>query len=468
VAHVNALAGVANAWFDGSPMVLLSGAGASITAGMGHFQEMDQVSLARPLCRYARTVDSAGQIVQILEEALCAAAEPPGPVHVTIPMDVQRAEVPETEVIPAIQCITVQGADENVEEVAASLARSRKPLVVAGSGVYYSDCAAAMLAFCGEYSIPVVTPIWDRGCVDGFSSVFLGVVGAATGGPAVLSDSDCILMAGAVCDYRVGYLQPPAVRQDARVHCFGRSWRSLAEAMGQRQTAHWQEWLRQCVGRRDEFRRSVEARALDQASAVPHAVHVVRAIEEVLSNETVFLIDGGSIGQWAHQLLCCYRYPGHWLTCGRSGVVGWGLAGALAAKLAFPDRPVILLSGDGAFTFNVADLESAVRQRLGFVAIVADDQGWGITRTGHVRQFGEPIASSLGPIAFDDLARSLGAYGVRATEPAQISRELRTALDRPGVTVIHVPITGGNPWGAVVGLPGTYQNRAANAPPASS
>jgi acetolactate synthase-1/2/3 large subunit len=117
----------------------------------------------------------------------------------------------------------------------------------------------------------------------------------------------------------------------------------------------------------------------------------------------------------------------------------------MAAKLAFPDRPVILLSGDGAFTFNVADLESAVRQRLGFVAIVADDQGWGITRTGHVQQFGEPIASSLGPIAFDELARSLGAHGVRAAEPMEISRELRQALDRPGVTVIHVPITGGNP-----------------------
>jgi acetolactate synthase-1/2/3 large subunit len=117
----------------------------------------------------------------------------------------------------------------------------------------------------------------------------------------------------------------------------------------------------------------------------------------------------------------------------------------MAARFAFPERPVILLSGDGAFTFNVADLESAVRQRLGFVAVVADDQGWGITRTGHLRQFGEPIASSLGPIAFDELARSLGARGVRAADPEAISHELRPALKQPGVTVIHVPITGGNP-----------------------
>ena len=106
---------------------------------------------------------------------------------------------------------------------------------------------------------------------------------------------------------------------------------------------------------------------------------------------------------------------------------------------------MILLSGDGAFTFNVADLESAVRQKLPFVAIVADDQAWGITRAGHVRQFGEPIASSLGPIAFDRLAESLGARGVRACTGEELARELRRAIDEPVVTVIHAPIVGGNP-----------------------
>jgi acetolactate synthase-1/2/3 large subunit len=176
-----------------------------------------------------------------------------------------------------------------------------------------------------------------------------------------------------------------------------------------------------------------------------HAIHIVRAIEDLLDLRPVLLIDGGSIGQWAHQLLCAGRYPGDWLTCGRSGVVGWGVGGAMAARLAFPGRPVILLSGDGAFTFNVADIESAARQHLPFVAIVADDQGWGITRVGHVRQFGEAIASSLGPIAFDDLARSFGARGVRTTEPAAVASELRDALARAEVTVIHAPIVGGNP-----------------------
>src|SRR3989442_9702241 len=117
----------------------------------------------------------------------------------------------------------------------------------------------------------------------------------------------------------------------------------------------------------------------------------------------------------------------------------------MGVRLAYRRKPVVLFSDDGAFTFNVAEIECAVRQKLPFVAIVADDQGWGITRTGHVRQFGAPIASSLGPIVFDRLADSLGARGVRVTTPEEVRRELRRAMAEPVVTVIHAPIVGGNP-----------------------
>jgi acetolactate synthase-1/2/3 large subunit len=302
-----------------------------------------------------------------------------------------------------------------------------------------------MLRFCERGSIPVMTPIWDRGLVDAPSSVFAGVIGAATGGPAILAEADFILMAGAACDYRVGYLQPPAIRPDATVLRIENSWSALAEACRETGLDARRQWLALCIARRDEFRTQIEARAEEQARAGLHALHIIRAIETVLPSDPVLLIDGGSIGQWAHHLLCSNRYPGDWLTCGRSGVVGWGVGGGMAARLAFPNRPIILLSGDGAFTFNIADIESAVRQGLGFVAIVADDQGWGITRSGHVRQFGKAIASSLGSIAFDNVASAFGARGVRATTPEAIERELRRALELTEVTVIHVPIVGGNP-----------------------
>ncbi len=447
IAMVNALTGVANAWFDRSPMLLLSGAAAAATAGMGHFQDLDQVGLARSITKFSRSIDTAERTLQILHQALeVATAAAPGPVHLMFPMDIQNAEVPASGVVPLCRlgpesCFS----PGDVHGLAAALAGAQAPLVVAGSGVFYSHSGDALLPFCKEARIPVVTPIWDRGSVDQASPVFCGVVGAASGGPNLLGEADCIVMAGAEADYRVGYLLPPTVRKDARVVAFSGPWDALAAACRSQDGRAREVWLDECVRRRNAFRAAAEHRAREQAGDGMHALHVLEAIRSVAALDPVMLLDGGSIGQWAHQLLCSDRYPGHWLTCGRSGVVGWGIGGAMGARLAFPERPVILLSGDGAFTFNVADLESAARQKLPFVAIVADDLGWGITRTGHVRQFGTPIASSLGPVAFDRLAEALGARGVIATTPDAIAQELRKAIAEPAVTVIHVPIVGGNP-----------------------
>ena len=445
VAHVNALTGVVNAWFDGAPMLLISGAGPLRTRGMGHFQDFNQADMALPVTRYCRAIDSAERVVQILDEAWEAALSPaPGPVHLTFPLDVQEAEVDEERLLRHVPLRLAQPAARDAIEVAAALAQAAQPLIVAGGGLYYAGTAQAMLDFSERYSIPVVVPIWDRGPVDRPAATFMGVLGAATGGPRLLADADCILMAGAVNDYRVGHLQPPAIRRDARVVFWEREWDRLEAAYRRAKGPTHDAWRLEAQRRREEFRHKVAESAARQSGNGIHAWHILQALRHVLASETVLLIDGGSIGQWVHQALCD-RYPGHWLTCGRSAVVGWGVGGAMAARLAFPDRPVILLSGDGAFTFNVADLESAARQQLHFVAIVADDQGWGITRISHEEKFGAPIASSLGPIAFDRLAEALGARGVRVNAPAEIERALRTALAAKTVAVIHVPVTGGNP-----------------------
>ena len=422
VAHVNALTGVLNAHFDGAPMLLISGAGALATAGMGHFQDVDQVSVARPITKYARNIDVPERSVEILDEALrMALAPPPGPVHVTYPMDVQRAEPPAmtpARTAPAAAC----GESE------IDLDGCERPLLVAGSGVFYAGQSEALMQFSERYAIPVVVPIWDRGPIDRLIPTFMGVLGAASGGPELLADADRVFLVGAVADYRTGFAGIPV---GPRLR--------LAKPV-----EPFRAWLAEAAARRDAFRRSVRESGERQAREGTHALHIVDALRQVLTDDAVLIVDGGTIGQWAHQLLGD-RYPGHWLTCGRSGVVGYGLGGAMAARLVFPERPVVLLSGDGAFTFNVAEIECAVRQGLNFTAIVADDLGWGITRTGHLKQFGETIASSLGPIRFDRLAESLGAHGERVERPDAIAPALERALGQKSVTVLHVPVVGGHP-----------------------
>ncbi len=430
IAHVNALSGVVNAYFDGAPMLLVSGAAALRTAGMGHFQDLDQVALAASVTRYARVIDHPERTLQILDDAWRAAspvAGGPGPAHVTYPMDIQSAEVDEERMIrPAAVTVAAGFTPQTFPEC-------ERPVIVAGSGVYYSGQGPALLDYAERHSIPVVTPIWDRGVVDAPSPVFCGVIGAASGGARLIEDSDCLILAGAVTDYRLGYLQHPS-----RVVRIDRGWQALAAS-----NPH-DEWLAKARSRQDEFRQTVRNTGARQAGQGMHAVHVIEALSRTMRADTTLVIDGGSIGQWAHQLLTD-RYPSHWLTCGRSGVVGYGIAGAMAARLAFPARGVILLSGDGAFTFTVAELECAVRQKLPFVAVVADDQSWGITQTGHIRQFGEGIGTSLGPIAFDRLAESLGARGVRVTDPGLLATEIERGVDSGEVTVIHARIVGGNP-----------------------
>jgi acetolactate synthase-1/2/3 large subunit len=438
IALVNALTGAANAYFDGAPMMVISGAAAQSTAGLGHFQDFDAVAAAAPVTKYSRLIDRPERSMQMLDDAWGAAvAARPGPVHLMYPMDVQTAEV-EKQVYAGRYSpgLTATG---DMERLGAALAKAERPLLVAGSGVYYAGTGAAMLEFSRRYAIPVVVPIWDRGVVDTPSETFMGVIGAASGGPSLLADADCIVLAGADIDYRLGYLEPPAIAEGAGVFEAVRGWEDLGAGL-----KPFTGWLAEARRRRSDWAAGIAATGAEQAKAGTHAIHVIAAIKNVLGADGCLLVDGGSIGQWMHQSLDD-RYPGHWLTCGRSGVVGWGLGGAMGARLAYPDRPVVLLSGDGAFTFTVAELECAARQKLPFVAVVADDQKWGITNTGHQRQFGEAISSSLGPIAFDKLAESLGARGVRVTDPARIQPELEKAVASGEVTVLHVPIVGGNP-----------------------
>ena len=470
VAHANALTGVLNAHFDGAPMLLITGITPLARLGYGDFQDFNPVPMAAPICKYARLLDAPGRVAQIVHEAFTAATtDRPGPVHLSLPIDVASAEPEAGEVMQSpVRSGEVRhggAADQElIEEAARRIQSAKRPVMVAGSGVYYSHGEQALADFVGRQQIPTVIPIWDRGSVLEPIEPFLGVIGAASGGARLLPDADLLIMAGAEFDYRVGQLSPPVVAVDAtviRIHADETRLRrgleaqlsihaspaaalgQLAEACGRLDCPPASEWLAEARKRRDAFRQQCIA-AADKFPAGTNGRDVALAVGEVLTGETILLVDGGNIGQWFHQLLL-ERMPGHWLTCGASGVVGWGLPGALAARALYPDRPVILLSGDGAFTFTIAELECASRHGLPFVAVVADDQRWGISASGHTRNYGEPLFSTLGPTRLDQVAEGFGCRGVRVEHKEAIVPALREALEADRPTVVHVPIVPGGP-----------------------
>ena len=465
VAHVNALTGVTNAYFDGSPMLLFTGASDSRTTGLGNFQDLDHVALARPICKLAQRVDRPERIPLAVNEAFAIARSGrPGPVHLTIPGDVLQATVNETDLgrwlagSRGAQAASPRSAADPdlVREAVDLLADAKRPLLVAGSGVFYADAEEPLRDLATAVGLPIVTPIWDRGAVGRPLAEFLGVIGAASGEPALLSDADLILLAGARVDYRVGYLKPPAVSARARVLRLDRELSELNQGarpdlglLGdvavvlKQLTEEWQRrhllarktWLAETQARNRRFR----ARWARAPAAPPlTGQHLVEGLRPMLTDDVLFLIDGGNIGQWAHVLLW-ERYPGHWLTCGASAAVGWGLPAAIAAKLLHPRRPVLLLSGDGAIGFTIAELEIAVRHKVPIVVVVADDQAWGIVASGQKKSLGEPMASLLGPVDFTRVAQGFGARGVRVEKAEDLAPAVRQAFAAGQPTVIHVP-----------------------------
>ncbi|MFQ6040732.1 MAG: thiamine pyrophosphate-binding protein [Candidatus Poribacteria bacterium] len=475
VAHVNAFAGLLNASYDGAPVLLITGASSSATLGRGAFQDLDQVALARPLCKRAELVTKPERIPQAVHEAFAAATSGrPGPVHLTIPADVLSGKVDETHIKSPFSTFgevknRAAGDASLVRDATKMLADAERPVIVAGSGIFYAEGGDALRKFIKLSRIPVVTPRWDRGVVNRSTEEFLGVIGAASGEPKLLEDADLILLAGARVDYRVRYLDSPPLSEGVRViridfdpEELNQGFEPDVAIQGSAQTVFQQleeEWRSNCYNSHEswlsEARKSHADFYSHWAKPAPSAeerltklmtgADIVNAIKTVITDETIFLIDGGNIGQWAHMTLCSDRYPGNWLTCGASGVVGWGVPGAMAARLAFPDKPVLLLSGDGAIGFGIPEFESAARQNIPFVTVLADDQAWGIVVSGQRKSRGPMVASKFSPVQFAKVAEGFGARGVRVERPEEIVPAIREGFDSLKPTLIHVPIAVGGP-----------------------
>lgn len=469
VAHSNALTGVANAFFDTTPMLLLTGASEGYGSKQGVFQEFDQEGLADPICKFSDAVHNVDGLRFEVREAIARATSGrPGPVHLTVPEGVLNAESASSTTKAAADAgnrPSHRPLPDVLDEAATALQAAERPLLIAGNGVFYSGGQDALADFSETAGVPMVIPIWDRGCVEEDHENFVGVIGAASGGPDLLAEADLVLFVGAQVDYRVGFLNPPNTREDATViridsvpDALGQGIEpdigllgspdavlaELAERASERGVTH-SDWANDARERWEQFRRPwLEQTSRDDSDVT--GLDLVTAMEPVLDDDPVFLIDGGNIGQWAHMLLG-NRYPSHWVTCGASGGVGWGLPGALGAKLARPDRDVLLLSGDGAFGFTPAELESAVRQELPFVAVVANDSTWGSVYSNDMAQVGEygVIASEMGPIRYDEVAEGFGARGVRVEDVEKLPAEIKAGFAEELPTVIDVPVSVAGP-----------------------
>jgi len=461
--HTNALTGLANSFWDGGPMLLISGCSSQNTRGMDNFQEIDQVGMAAPVCKYANMIKNVATLQNEVNTALAAAVTGrPGPVHLTIPADVFGAEVDEDRLlrqdIPPVEVVQrCPGDGDLVRDAIAVLNSAEKPFMVVGSGVFYARAGEELAEFAKLTDIPILSHIWDRCCIEDAIPQYMGITNDALNrAMPMLSQADAVLVVGARMDYRVSYGRAPGFPRDAKVIRVDAEPseinRTVVPDIGiigdprsvlQQMTAEARQldfeskdgWLAEVRTHHDSLIQKWEKLGNEDVWPLT-SIRICREIKKFLDLDVTFLLDGGNIGRWAHMTLFD-RHPSHWFTCGASGAIGWGFSGAIAAKLARPDYPVLLLSGDGSAGFNITEIETALRFGTPYVAVIAHDGAWGIVADG--QKDGRRVASEFGEIRFDRVAQALGAEAIFIEDPKQLGPSIDWGLQSGTVVIIHVP-----------------------------
>jgi acetolactate synthase-1/2/3 large subunit len=425
-----------------SPVVLLSGEPATSVEARGAQQEADHVLLTEGTTKASMRVTRGDRVVERLQEAFrIAESGRTGPVHLTIPADVQQESLAIEDVPSARRPVAGPVAPPAfVAEVAARVRGARRPLLIAGAGVWQHGGEAAVAALASEHGLPVFTLDSARGIAPDGSACVLGTADPGLN-PAALhvAEADCVILAGRDADFRIGYGSlfrqgAAVVHVDPEVAGLGRNLpedallaagdpaaflADLAAALGGHRVEA--DWAATVAGARGAEDADADT---DREGAHPGAV--ADAIARAgLAADAIFALDCGEFVQWCRARIPA-ESPGSWLRLGPQATCGAGLPFGIGAQAAAPDRPVVVIAGDGGLGYHVSELETAVREGLPLVVVVGQDSAWGIERLLQTGLYGDDAAftSDLTTTDYAMVARGFGA-DARTVGGAE---ELETAL----------------------------------------
>jgi acetolactate synthase-1/2/3 large subunit len=434
------MSALASAQANGSPLVVLGGRAPAGRWGMGSLQEIDHVPFVAPLVKSARTADSPAAIPGLVDDALRLVLEPPtGPAFIDFPLDHVFSEGPALDgPIELPDPMARPAADAaQIERAAALLRNAERPVVMAGTGLYWAHGEDALRRLCEELSVPVFLNGLARGCVPADHPQFFSR--ARSDG---LKGADVAVVIGVPMDFRLGFgasfgedtqlivvgssaperqhPRPVAAELFGGVAASLDALRSAAGAGPDRSA--WNRSLRET----ENEKRAAEQDELTDDRAPLHPLRLYHELQQVLDRNAVVVGDGGDFVSYAGRVIDTYE-PGCWMDPGPFGCLGSGPGFALAAKLAHPDRQVCLLLGDGAFGFAGMEFDTLVRHGVPVVAVMGNNGIWGLEKHPMESLYGYSVAADLQPeLRYDRVVEALGGYGELVSRPD----ELRPALER--------------------------------------
>ncbi|SFS78352.1 thiamine pyrophosphate-binding protein [Saccharopolyspora flava] len=458
----DAVTGVANAFRAESPMLLIGGQGALSQHKMGSLQDLPHVDMMNPITKFAATVPHTERAADMVSMAFreCYHGSP-GPSFLEIPRDVLDAKVPADRArIPragGYRATTRSAGDPDaVEKLADLLVKAEKPCILLGSQTWTCRATDSAVKLVRELNVPAFCNGAGRGTLPPADPLHFQLARRYA-----FQNSDLIIILGTPFDFRMGYgkrLSPQAtvVQIDLDYRTVGRN-RDIDLGIVGDADAVLTAVAQAASGRLDngaggrkpwvQELREVETAALQKRLPRQHSdaspidpYRLVHELNEFLTEDSIYIGDGGDIVTFSGQVIQP-KSPGHWMDPGPLGTLGVGVPFAMAAKKARPDKEVVCLFGDGAFSLTGWDFETMVRFDLPFVGIVGNNSSMNQIRYGQIAKYGEDrgrVGNTLGDISYSKFAQMLGGYGEEVHDPADIAPALQRARESGKPSLINV------------------------------
>jgi acetolactate synthase-1/2/3 large subunit len=410
--------------------------------GQGSLQEIDHVPFVRPLVKFAATPGATAEIPGILDEAWNAVRTPhTGPAFVDFPLDVVFTEAPEPEPWSAPAAAGSSADAAALDRAVALLRAARRPVIMAGTNLYWGRGEAALVELAEALGIPVFLNGLARGCVPADHPLF-----CSRARSAALKGADVALVVGVPMDFRLGFgaafgeateIVAIDVAEPGRAHpravaaeLYGdvpETLRALAGA-APTETREWVTRLRVI----EDDKRAAEREQLEDDRAPLHPMRVYGELAQVLDRDAIVVGDGGDFVSYAGRMIASYE-PGCWLDPGPFGCLGSGPGYALAAKLAHPERQVVLLLGDGAFGFSGMEFDTLARHGVHVVGVMGNNGIWALEKHPMEFLYGYSVAAELRPeTRYDEVVAALGGHGELVRTPGALRGALERALAHSG------------------------------------
>ncbi|MGD1986752.1 MAG: biosynthetic-type acetolactate synthase large subunit [Desulfobacterales bacterium] len=461
----NTVTGIASAYMDSIPMVILTGQVPTQLIGNDAFQEVDIVGITRPCTKHNYLVPSADAFARIIKEAFyLARSGRPGPVLVDIPKDVTKAVIdyrPIKDVRLKSYNPTYEPNMKQLKKVVELIESSQRPVIFAGGGVILSGAAAELTEFARNVRIPVTTSLMGLGTFPGTDPLWLGMLGMHGTYRANMSTGACDLLIsiGVRFDDRVTGktdafaaqakivhidIDPTSIRKNIPVtipivgDC-KTSLRHLNQLIEQTDLKDIEQKRQRWLAQIEEWKNTKPLAYKQEDTIKPQ--FVVEKLYELTNGEAIITTEVGQNQMWAAQYYH-FDQPNHFITSGGLGCMGFGLPAAIGAQTACPDKLVVDIAGDGSIQMNIQEMATAVQSGLPVKVVILNNAYLGMVRQWQELFYGRRYACTGMDCApdFVKLAEAYGALGLRATKPQEVEAVLKEGLSADGPVIMDFKV----------------------------